>query len=97
MVTATPAVQIDHEQLAADAQRLAALYDGAIALLTGECKPTAVTTARGVLLEARAIVSTIASTIEGLAARQAEADRARRAHELAQAQITRGTVVGGGR
>jgi len=89
-----PEVRLDHEQLAADSQRLAALYDGAVALLVGNCTPSAVHTARGVLLEARGIVAGIVATIEGLAARQAEAERARHAHMEAQARITRGTVIG---
>lgn len=89
MVTATPEVhRIDHEQLAADAQRLADLFAGAVALLKGDCAPSAVHAARATLLEARAIVAGLVEAHEGLAARRAEADRALRLHEEQAARAT---------
>jgi hypothetical protein len=72
--------RVDHEQLAADAARVRALFDGAIALVTGDCAPSAVHTARGVLFEARGIVASLVDSLEGIAARKAEADRAERLH-----------------
>ena len=84
---------LDHEQLVSDASRMRALFDGAIALLTGDCKPTSVTTARSVMLEARWLVSTFVEQLEGLAARKAEAERAEQLHREAQAKITASSVA----
>lgn len=88
---------LDAEALAADAQRLIDLHRGAIALLVGECSPRAVKTARDTMLESTAILASVAEALVGHAARIAEGERARRAHELHQAQITAGIVTGGAR
>ena len=65
----------DHEQLAADVLRVRDLFGGAIALLHGDCTPSAVHAARATLLEARGIVASLLEHIEGQAARKAEAER----------------------
>jgi hypothetical protein len=66
---------LDHEQLASDAQRVADLFGGAVALLHGDCAPSAVHAARATLLEARALVTSLVEHVEGQAARKAEAER----------------------
>jgi hypothetical protein len=91
MATATPEVQLDHEQLAADGARVRDLFTGATALLHGDCAPSAVHAARSTLLEARALVASLVEHLEGLAARRAEAERAERAHK-AEAQRVAGSV-----
>jgi hypothetical protein len=72
---------LDLDQLAADAARARSLFDAATVLLEGACAPSSVHTARSVLLEARALVATVAEQAEGLAARRAEAERERAACE----------------
>jgi hypothetical protein len=71
---------LDHERLAAEAARVRDLFNGAVALLSGDCGYRAATTARAVLLEASAYVGSLVETVEGLAARKAEAERAERLH-----------------
>jgi hypothetical protein len=76
---APPIQQLDLEQLASDGARLRDLFAGAVALLVGECAPSSVHAARGVLLEARALVSSFVERAEGLVVREAEAERDHRA------------------
>ncbi len=63
------------DQLAADGSRLRDLFAALAVLLEGECKPAAIHVARGIALEARALVASVAEQAEGLAARGAEAAR----------------------
>jgi hypothetical protein len=66
---------LDLEQLAADGSRLRRLFDGAAALLEGDCSPRAVHAVRDTLREATALVATVVENTEGIAARSAEAAR----------------------
>ncbi len=85
---------LDHEQLAADAQRLADLHGGAAALLIGgECNPTAVAAARMVLLESKAILSTLVDDLVSHAERVASGHRAERLHREEQARVTASNVA----
>jgi hypothetical protein len=82
MSTTTPKIQsLAHEQIASDALRVKDLFGGAIALLHGDCTPSAIHAARATLLEARALVSSLVEHVEGQAARKAEAERAHAAGE----------------
>lgn len=85
---------IDIETLLAQAHRAKDLLTGARALLSGTTAPM-VPTGCNLVLEARAQLEGIVYALESLAAVEAEAKRATRAHQLESARVHTALQTGG--